>query len=59
MTRGPMPTLQQLIEQQPEGRDPARAFRRAVRIKAKLDREAEENEAAMRRGERFRTYSAN
>ena len=58
MTTGPMPTLEQLIERQPEGRDPARAFRRAVRILEKLEREAAENERAPERGEPFRVYSA-
>jgi hypothetical protein len=57
-TSSPMPTLEELIARQPEGRDPARAYRRAVRLLAKLEREAEENERALLRGEPFRVYSA-
>jgi hypothetical protein len=53
-----MPPLRKLIAEQVErGRDPARARRRAVKILAKLNREAEENEARLRRGEPHRTYS--
>ncbi len=59
MTRGPMPTLEQLIERQVEqGRDPARARRRALKILAKLEREAAENEEARMRGEPYRVYGA-
>jgi hypothetical protein len=57
-TGSPMPPLRKLIAEQVErGRDPARARRRAVKILAKLNREAEENEARLRRGEPHRTYS--
>jgi hypothetical protein len=59
-TTGRMPELADLIAEQVEhGRDPERARRRAVRLLAKLEREAEENAEAMRRGEPFRTYAAN
>jgi hypothetical protein len=58
MTRSAMPSLEELIAQQPEGRDPARARRRAVRLLAKLEREAAANEDAQQRGEPFRVYRA-
>jgi hypothetical protein len=45
-----MPTLAELIARQPEGRDPARARRRALRLLAKLDREAEQAEQDARNG---------
>jgi len=58
-TRSAMPTLEDLIREQVErGRDPARARRRAVKILARLEREAEENEEARLRGEPYRVYSA-
>ena len=58
-TRSPMPELADLIARQVEqGRDPARARRRAVKILAKLEREAEENEAARLRGAPYRVYGA-
>jgi NTP pyrophosphatase (non-canonical NTP hydrolase) len=54
-----MPTLEDLIREQVErGRDPARARRRAVRLLAKLNREAEENARALERGQPFRTYTS-
>ena len=59
MTTGPMPTVEQLIARQVEqGRDPARARRRALRWLAKLEREAAENEEALGRGEPYRVYGA-